>query len=63
MDRFDYHISFVLFCFFQARKVHVKKCGQKLGVTTDQVLKLMKKQEEEHQMLIAAGVLPKSALK
>ncbi|XP_052103256.1 uncharacterized protein LOC127736710 [Mytilus californianus] len=45
-----------------ARKVHVKKCGQQLKVTTDQMLKLMKKQEEEHQMLIAAGILPKSSL-
>ncbi|CAG2200533.1 RAB7A [Mytilus edulis] len=45
-----------------ARKVHVKKCGQQLKVSTDQVLKLMKKQEEEHQMLIAAGILPKSTL-
>ncbi|CAG2195947.1 BTBD12 [Mytilus edulis] len=45
-----------------ARKVHVKKCGQQLKVSTDQVLKLMKNKRKEHQMLIAAGILPKSTL-
>lgn len=57
------HLSHGNNIFKQARKVHVKKCGQQLKVSTDQVLKLMKKQEEEHQMLIAAGILPKSTLR
>ncbi|XP_061169938.1 structure-specific endonuclease subunit SLX4-like [Saccostrea echinata] len=42
------------------RKVHMKKCCQNLGVSTDQLLDLIKKQEEERQINIAAGVVPQS---
>ncbi|XP_069131496.1 structure-specific endonuclease subunit SLX4-like isoform X1 [Argopecten irradians] len=41
-----------------ARKVHLKKCSTANSVTTEQVLKLVKDQEEEHRVTIAAGIIP-----
>lgn len=43
------------------RKIHMKKCSQKLGVSTDQLLTLIKQQEEERQVNIAAGQVPLAA--
>lgn len=43
------------------RKIHMKKCSQKLGVSTDQLLTLIKQQEEERQVNIAAGLVPLAA--
>lgn len=43
------------------RKIHMKKCSQKLGVSTDQLLTLIKQQEEERQVDIAAGLVPLAA--
>ncbi|KAJ8297392.1 hypothetical protein KUTeg_023923, partial [Tegillarca granosa] len=40
------------------RKNHLKKCALSLGVKTEQMLKLVKEQEEEHQLKLAAGILP-----
>jgi hypothetical protein len=39
----------------------MKKCSQSLGVSTDQLLVLIKQQEEERQVKIAAGVVPHTA--
>lgn len=39
----------------------MKKCSQKLGVSTDQLLTLIKQQEEERQVDIAAGLVPLAA--
>lgn len=39
----------------------MKKCSQNLGVSTDQLLALIKQQEEERQVKLAAGEVPQSA--
>ncbi|KAK7097915.1 hypothetical protein V1264_004821 [Littorina saxatilis] len=42
------------------RKNHLKKCASSLGVQPDQLLAAVKRQEEEHQVTLAAGILPTS---
>ncbi|XP_033744042.1 uncharacterized protein LOC117329918 [Pecten maximus] len=41
-----------------ARKGHLKKCATTNEVRTDQVLKLVKDQEEKHRQQLAAGIIP-----
>ncbi|ESO93782.1 hypothetical protein LOTGIDRAFT_228558 [Lottia gigantea] len=44
----------------QSRKSHMKKCSVKMSVTTEKLLALIKNQEEERNVEIAAGVIPNS---
>ena len=44
----------------QGRKSHLKKCASILGVEAIQLLAAVKRQEEEHQATLAAGILPDS---
>ncbi|KAK3603960.1 hypothetical protein CHS0354_000086, partial [Potamilus streckersoni] len=41
-----------------SRSSHLKKCAAELGVSTDKMLLLVKKQEEERQIAVAAGIIP-----
>ncbi|XP_021362586.1 uncharacterized protein LOC110456279 isoform X2 [Mizuhopecten yessoensis] len=41
-----------------ARKIHLKKCALTNGIMTDQILKLVRDQEEEHKLKVAAGIIP-----
>ncbi|XP_052796263.1 structure-specific endonuclease subunit SLX4-like isoform X2 [Mya arenaria] len=42
----------------QSRKSHLKRCSVSLGVSTEQMLKLVRDQETERENLLAAGVMP-----
>nr|KAG5711638.1 hypothetical protein BaRGS_016820 [Batillaria attramentaria] len=44
-----------------SRKSHLKNCAAKLGVGTEQLLEIVKRQKEEHEVKIAAGILPVSS--
>ncbi|KAK7503888.1 hypothetical protein BaRGS_00005011 [Batillaria attramentaria] len=44
-----------------SRKSHLKNCAAKLGVDTEQLLEIVKRQKEEHEVKIAAGILPVSS--
>ncbi|KAL3879267.1 hypothetical protein ACJMK2_031569, partial [Sinanodonta woodiana] len=41
-----------------SRSSHLKKCAAEAGVSTDKMLLLLKKQEEERQISVAAGIVP-----
>ncbi|XP_053399092.1 structure-specific endonuclease subunit SLX4-like [Mercenaria mercenaria] len=42
-----------------ARLVHLKKCSQNVGVSTEKMIQLVKEQEQERQQQLAAGIVPK----
>ena len=44
---------------FQSRQAHLKKCGLKLEIPTDVVIRAVTTQEKEYKAQIEAGILPK----
>lgn len=53
-----YHKVEAYFSGFQGRKNHLKKCANKLGVSTAVLLERVNQQEKERRENLAAGILP-----